>query len=64
MTIPHPVIRLQPGRSKRLRGGHPWIFSNEVEMNQAAKALPPGGIVALQDAGGEFLGMGSFIRTR
>ena len=60
MNIPHPIIRLQAGRSKRLRTGHPWVFSNEVDMNAATKALPPGGIVALQDAGGEFLGMGSF----
>ncbi len=55
-----PVIRLQKGRSRRFRAGHPWVFSNEIEMTAEAKALPPGGLVTLMDAGGERLGVASF----
>lgn len=47
-----PVIRIQPGRQKRVRAGHPWVYSNEIEMTAAAKALPSGTIVTLADAAG------------
>jgi len=60
MTNEIPSIQLQPGRSRRMRAGHPWVFSNELVMDAAAKALPPGGIVRVVDAGGEKLGVGSF----
>jgi len=55
-----PQLRLAKGRSKRLRTGHPWVFSNEIEMDAAAKALPPGGLATLVDAGGERLGVATF----
>jgi 23S rRNA (cytosine1962-C5)-methyltransferase len=55
-----PVIRLAKGRSKRLRAGHPWVFSNEIEMGPEAKALPPGSLVTLMDAGDERLGVATF----
>lgn len=57
---PYPLIRLQKGRSSRLRAGHPWVFSNEIEMTPEAKSLPPGGLVRLEDAGGEGLGTAYF----
>ncbi len=55
-----PVLTIQPGRSRRLRAGHPWLFSNEIVMDAAAKALPPGGLVTVMDAGGEKLGVATF----
>jgi len=55
-----PQIVLQPGRSRRFRSGHPWVFSNEISMTAEAKALPPGGLVSIVDAGGERLGVGTF----
>ena len=55
-----PSLRLAKGRSKRLRAGHPWVFSNEVEMTPEAKALPPGTLVTLIDAGDERLGVATF----
>ncbi|OAN55193.1 SAM-dependent methyltransferase [Paramagnetospirillum marisnigri] len=55
-----PSVHLAKGRSKRLRAGHPWVFSNEIEMTAEAKALPPGTPVTLVDAGGERLGVASF----
>jgi 23S rRNA (cytosine1962-C5)-methyltransferase len=50
-----PRLRLKPGAHKRLRSGHPWIYSNEVAMDPATKALPPGGVVTVEDAGGTAL---------
>jgi 23S rRNA (cytosine1962-C5)-methyltransferase len=55
-----PTVRLQAGRHKRARQGHPWIYSNEIEMDAAAKALPPGGLARLMDAGGNPLGVATF----
>ena len=55
-----PSLHLQAGRSRRLRAGHPWVYSNEIVMDAAAKALPPGGLVRIVDAGGEALGVGCF----
>lgn len=55
-----PVLHVQKGRSSRLRRGHPWLFSNEVEMTPDAKALPPGTVVTIEDAGGERLGVATF----
>jgi 23S rRNA (cytosine1962-C5)-methyltransferase len=59
-TSPYPAIRIQPGQSRRVRTGHPWIFSNELVMDEAAKALPPGGLARVVDAGDEVLGVGTF----
>lgn len=45
ISTARPVVRLLPGRDKRARLGHPWIYSNEVAMDAATKALPPGTVV-------------------
>ncbi|MFZ6764272.1 class I SAM-dependent rRNA methyltransferase [Pseudoroseomonas sp. WGS1072] len=37
-----PVLRLLPGRDRRVRAGHPWAFSNEIAMGPAARGLAPG----------------------
>ena len=55
-----PVIRLMPGRHKRLRAGHPWAYSNEIAMSREAKALAPGAIVRLEDSAGGALGTAMF----
>lgn len=63
MTSPsaaYPVIRALKGHAKRLRRGHPWIFSNEIAMDPATKAIAPGSLVRLLDAGDEALGVGTF----
>ena len=43
-----PLVRLLPGRDRRVKAGHPWAFSNEIAMTPAAKALPPGAPVRLE----------------
>lgn len=53
-------ITLLAGKHKRARLGHPWIFSNEIDMTPDAKALSPGSAVRFMDASGASLGTGFF----
>jgi len=55
-----PSVTLLLGRHKRAEGGHPWIYSNEVRMDAAAKALPPGALVTLRRADASALGVAMF----
>ncbi len=55
-----PLVRLLPGRHQRVRHGHPWVYSNEVALDAAAKALQPGTLVRLAAANGEALGLAFF----
>jgi 23S rRNA (cytosine1962-C5)-methyltransferase len=55
-----PVVRLQPQRHKRVRLGHPWVYSNEIQMDNTAKALTRGGLVRLEVSHGEPLGVAMF----
>ncbi|WP_299438974.1 class I SAM-dependent rRNA methyltransferase [uncultured Rhodospira sp.] len=57
---PHPRVRLRPKHATRLRRGHPWVYSNEVAMTPEAKALPPGTVVTVLDAGDEALATALF----
>jgi 23S rRNA (cytosine1962-C5)-methyltransferase len=55
-----PVVTLLPGGHRRAEGGHPWVYSNEVQMDAAAKAVPPGSLVTLKRADGRPLGVAMF----
>jgi 23S rRNA (cytosine1962-C5)-methyltransferase len=55
-----PIIALEPRRDKRVLGGHPWVYSNEVRMDAAAKALPPGSLVTLATADSKPFGVATF----
>jgi 23S rRNA (cytosine1962-C5)-methyltransferase len=55
-----PVVALLPGGHRRAETGHPWVYSNEVQMDEATKALPPGGLVTLKRADGRPLGVAMF----
>ena len=59
-TVDRPVVRLAPGRHKRVRAGHPWVYSNEIAMTREAKGLPPGTIVRLHDSADGPLGAATF----
>ncbi len=50
------VWRLRPGADKRIRSGHPWVFSNELA--ESPKGTPLGAPVELQDARGQFVARG------
>jgi 23S rRNA (cytosine1962-C5)-methyltransferase len=50
------VWKLRTGADKRIRSGHPWVFSNE--LSESPKGLIPGSPIELQDAKGQFLARG------
>jgi 23S rRNA (cytosine1962-C5)-methyltransferase len=50
-------VQLLPKRDRRVRSGHPWVFSNEIDGD--VSALPPGGAVDVMDSKGKFLGRGT-----
>ena len=49
-------IRLKRGEDRRVRAGHPWIFSNEIQTS--LKSVDPGELVRVTAAGGAPLGFG------
>lgn len=55
-----PVLRVKAREERRVRSGHPWVYSNEIELDVQAKSLPPGSLVRLLDARGEGIGIASF----
>ncbi len=55
-----PAIALLPGRHRRAESGHPWVYSNEIRMDAAAKALAPGSLVTVRRADERPLGVALF----
>jgi 23S rRNA (cytosine1962-C5)-methyltransferase len=55
-----PVVRLRAGRPVRVLHGHPWVFSNEIDMSADAKALAPGQIVRIERHNGGPVGVAMF----
>src|SRR5881227_4011631 len=55
-----PVVTLLPGGHRRAEAGHPWIYSNEIAMDAAAKALPAGTLVTLRRADERPFGVAMF----
>lgn len=54
-----PPLRLRKNEDRRLRAGHLWVFSNEVDVERTPlTAFAPGEPVEIQDARGAPLGMG------
>ena len=54
------VVTLAPGGQRRAEAGHPWVYSNEIVMDAAAKALPAGSLVTLRRADQRPLGVAMF----
>ena len=53
-----PVIRLKPKANARaIRHGAPWVFDNELVTDRRTKAIAPGSIAVLEDAGREPLAL-------
>lgn len=50
------IWSLAAGMDRRFRGGHPWVYSNELQGSPAG--LEPGAPVELRDASGRFLARG------
>jgi len=51
-------IVLKRGEDKRIRAGHPWVFSNEIKEITGEKE--PGVAAEIYDAGGAFIGAGYY----
>jgi len=50
-------LRLRRGEERRLRAGHLWIFSNEIDTSQTPlTSFEPGQLVTVQDQRGQTLG--------
>ncbi|MGE3104570.1 MAG: class I SAM-dependent rRNA methyltransferase, partial [Lysobacterales bacterium] len=55
----YPVLFLRRGEDDRLRQGHLWVYSNEVDSARSPlSAFAPGEIAAISDAGGRVIGLG------
>ncbi len=51
-------LRLAKGQDRRLRGGHLWVYSNEVDNHATPlKGFSPGQVVQVEDARGKWLGL-------
>jgi 23S rRNA (cytosine1962-C5)-methyltransferase len=51
---------LRKNQDRRVRGGHPWVFSNEVA--ELDGKVPDGGLVEIHDFRGAFLGIAYYNR--
>ncbi|KAF0217744.1 MAG: hypothetical protein FD174_3215 [Geobacteraceae bacterium] len=51
-------IILGKGEDKRIKGGHPWVFSNEIKETSGEMAA--GAAAEVYDAGGGFVGTGYY----
>jgi 23S rRNA (cytosine1962-C5)-methyltransferase len=47
-------------KGRRARSGSPWLFSNEIRMDQPAKAIAPGAVVNVRGEDGRDFGTGYF----
>lgn len=56
----YPKLSLLAGQDRRLRSGHPWIYSNELKMDATAKALEPGTPVKVADVAGKAMAVAQF----
>lgn len=59
MTNTHwPRLRLRKNEDRRVKSGHLWIFSNEIDTTSTPLTFfSPGDMVAVESARGEFLGI-------
>src|SRR5450432_3019621 len=56
-VAPVPVLKLRNGEDRRLRAGHLWVFSNEVDVEATPlMAFESGAVVQVQNARDQFLG--------
>ena len=55
----YPSLILRRGEERRLRAGHLWVFSNEVDVGRTPlTAFQPGDPVVILDHAGKPLGSG------
>lgn len=58
-TADYPLLQLKRGEERRIRAGHLWVFSNEVDVAQTPlTAFAPGDPCRIVDFSGKLLGSG------
>jgi 23S rRNA (cytosine1962-C5)-methyltransferase len=58
MSSPLPILKLKPKAERRLRAGHVWVYSNEVDTQATPlKDLQAGAQVVIESAQGKALGV-------
>ncbi|AEG00165.1 class I SAM-dependent rRNA methyltransferase [Methylomonas methanica] len=54
----YPALFLKKHEDKRLRQGHPWVFSNEIDTKRSPlETFGAGDVVVVNDSGGKALGL-------
>ena len=54
----HTLLRLRKNEERRLKSGHLWVFSNEIDTQATPlKGIEPGALVSLESSRGEPLGV-------
>ncbi len=57
---PFPVLRLKPkADARRIRHGHPFVWSDELVLDRRARGVAPGAIAVLQDSERQPLAIGT-----
>lgn len=52
------TLRLKANEDRRLRAGHLWVYSNEIDTRENYRQIEPGSLCRLEDARGKPLGLG------
>lgn len=53
-----PIVRLKPkADASRIRRGQPWVYADDVVTDRRTKAIAPGSLAILQDAGRTNIGL-------
>ena len=59
-AVSHPVLRLKAREERRLRAGHLWVYSNEIDIARTPlKGVAPGSLCRFEDSRGHPLGTGT-----
>lgn len=63
-STPYPIIRLKPKSNPQvLRNGAPWAYADEIVTDRRTKALDPGALAILQDAGRENIALATINKN-
>lgn len=52
------TLRLKPREDRRLRAGHLWVYSNEIDVGPDFRAITPGSLCRVHDSRDKLLGVG------
>ena len=58
--VKRPLLRLKPREGRRVRAGAPWIFANEIVIDDGTRSLPPGALVEIEGDDGRKFGVGYY----